>query len=108
MQVGWSYGDKDKTNGRYELHWSGDNTGTGSETVDVVFARGDIKPILLQSVKVYINRYQNGSGDVTISCGGKSVVMTASNNYHQQAKVGDPGAIIHFNLNGTVKSVSVI
>lgn len=109
MIVGWSHGDEHKTDGSYSLNWHGDNTGGGPEYVDLVYSNGKLDLSGL-TVQVHCNWYSKGEdhtgGNVTISAGGKSCSIYASDRKGKKAEPGDPGAIIRFDRNGNVTSIT--
>lgn len=115
MIVGWSwdYGGTGQTtrkdDGPYGVKWDGDNTSGGPEHVHAIYANGklDLSKLTFQ---VHCNWYSKGEdhtgGNITVSAGGRSCSLVASDRKGSKAEPGDPGAIIRFDRNGNVTSIT--
>lgn len=120
--VGYSHCENGATissNG-FSIHWSGDNTSGGPETVDIAYS-GSRSSLADVHFEIHANWYSvgtdaegnemSGGGAATItatdSSGNvKSFTLMPGTSKGRAANAGDPGARLNFNSNGTLKSIT--
>ena len=99
--------------------WGGDNTTGGPETVDLAYSGWD--SLLGKSFEIHANWYSvgtdsegnelSGGGSATITAtdqrgNTKTFTLMPATNKHKKAEAGDPGAIIIFDYDGSIKQIA--
>lgn len=111
MIVGWSWSNKDQTkeDGSYSLTWHGDNISGGPESVDANYSDGKVDLSGL-TFEIHCNWFEKGEdhtgGNIIVSAGGKSISLVASDRSGSKALPTDPGAVIRFNRDGSVREIA--
>ncbi len=117
--VGYAHGSSINADG-FTASWGGDNTSGGPENVSIGYS-GNRSSLADVHFDVHANWYsvgtdsegneQSGGGPATItatdSAGNvKSYTLMPGTSKHRAATLGDPGARLNFNANGTLKSIT--
>lgn len=120
VTVGYARGNSSINDGNgLTAVWGGDNTTGGPETIDLAYSGWE--SLLGKSFEIHANWFsvghdsegneQSGGGPATITATDqqgttKTFTLMPATQKNNRAEPGDPGAIILFNYDGTIKQIA--